>query len=94
MEALEQAGNYLPSTVKDFSVKASIGRSETDSFDNVMLFVSVSEAVALFGRYLRFSLVEQSDNNNSSTLNVNLPVPLYHAKQGYCLILSAHDFLP
>ena len=36
-----------------------------------MLFVSVSEAVALFGRYLRFNLVEQSDNNNNSTLNVN-----------------------
>ena len=41
---------------------------KTDSFDNVMLSVSVSEAVALFGLYLRFNLVEQSDNNNNRTL--------------------------
>ena len=81
-EALEQAGNYLPSTVKDFSVKASIGRSETDSFDNVMLFVSVSEAVALFSRYLRFNLVEQSDNNNNSTLNVNDQSPSIMQSKG------------
>ena len=60
-------GWELPAKYKDFSVKASIGRSKTDSFDNVMLSFSVSEAVALFGRYLRFNLVEQSDNNNNST---------------------------
>ena len=45
MEALE-TGWELPAKYKDFSVKASIGRSKTDSFDNVMLSVSVSEAVA------------------------------------------------
>ena len=73
-------GWEFPAKYKDFSVKASIGRSKTDSFDNVMLSVSVSEAVALFGQYLRFNLVEQSDNNNNSTLNVNDQSPLY-AKQ-------------
>ena len=52
-------GWELPAKYKDFSVKASIERSKTDSFDNVMLSVSVSEAVASFGRYLRFNLVEQ-----------------------------------
>ena len=66
---------------KDFSVKASIGRSKTDSFDNVKLSVSVSEAVALFGRYLRFNLIEQSDNNNNSTLNVNDQSPSMQSKR-------------
>ena len=42
-------GWELPAKYKDFSVKASIGRSKTSSFDNVMLSVSVLEAVALFG---------------------------------------------
>ena len=80
MEALEQAGNYLPCTKTSLS-KASIGRSKTDFFDNVMLSVSVSEAVALFGRYLRFNLVEQSDNNNNSTLNVNDQSPSMQSKR-------------
>ena len=39
-------GWELPAKYKDFSVKASIGRSKTDSFDNVMLSVSVSEAAS------------------------------------------------
>ena len=47
----------------------------------IMLSVSVSEAVALFGRYLRFNLVEQSDNNNNSTLNVNDQSPSMQSKR-------------
>ena len=74
-------GWELPAKYKNFSVKASIGRSKTDSFDNVMLSVSVSEAVALFGRYQRFNLVEQSDNNNNSTLNVNDQSPSMQSKR-------------
>ena len=74
-------GWELPAKYKDVSVKASIGRSKTDSFDNVTLSVSVSEAVALFGRYLRFNLVEQSDNNNNSTLNVNDQSPSMQIKR-------------
>ena len=74
-------GWELPAKYKDFSVKASIRRSKTDSFDNVMLSVSVLEAVALFGRYLRFNLVEQSDNNNNSTLNVNDQSPSVQSKR-------------
>ena len=74
-------GWELPAKYKDFSVKASIGRSKMDSFDNVMLYVSVSEAVALFGRYQRFNLVEQSDNNNNSTLNVNDQSPSMQNKR-------------
>ena len=77
MEALEQAGNYLPSTKTSLSIR----RSKTDSFDNVMLSVSVLEAVALFGRYLRFNLVEQSDNNNNSTLKVNDQSPSMQSKR-------------
>ena len=46
-----------------------------------MLYVSVSEAVALFGRYLRFNLVEQIDNNNNSTLNVNDQSPSMQSKR-------------
>ena len=74
-------GWELPAKYKDFSFKASIGRSKTDSFDNVMLSVSVSEVVALFGRYLSFNLVEQSDNNNNSTLNVNDQSPSMQSKR-------------
>ena len=79
MEALEQAGNYLPSTKTSLSKRQS--DSKTESFDNVMLSVSVSEAVALFGRCLRFNLVEQSDNNNNSTLNVNDQSPSMQSKR-------------
>ena len=46
-----------------------------------MLSVSVSEAIALFGRYLRFNLVEQSDNNKDSTLNVNDQSPSMQSKR-------------
>ena len=74
-------GWELPAKYKDFSVKASIGRSKTDTFDNFMLSVSVSEAVALFGRYLSFNLVEQSDNNNSNTLNVDDQSPSMQSKR-------------
>ena len=73
-------GWELPAKYKDFSSKASIGRSKTDSFDNVMLSVSVSEAVALFGQYLRFNLVEQSDIYNNSTLNVDDQSPSMQSK--------------
>ena len=80
MEALEQAGNYLPSTKTSLSKRQSEG-SKTDFFDNVMLSVSVSVAVALFGGYLRFNLVEQSDNNNNSTVNVNDQSPSMQSKR-------------
>ena len=57
-----------------------------------MLSVSVSEAVALFGRYLRFNLVEQSDNNNNSTLNVNDQSPSMQSKRSAfeVLMTSSH----
>ena len=80
MKALEQAENYLPSTKTSLSKRQSEGQKRTP-LTMIMLSVSVSEAVALFGRYLRFNLVEQSDNNNNSTLNVNDQSPSMQTKR-------------
>ena len=80
MEALEQAWNYLPSTKTSLSKRQSEGQKRTP-LTMIMLSVSVSEAVALFGRYLRFNLVEQSDNNNNSTLNVIDQSPSMQSKR-------------
>lgn len=44
-----------------YAVEASIGKSKTDSFDRVMLSVGINETVGLFGRYVRYNLVENHD---------------------------------
>ena len=76
------SGWELPAKYKDFSVKASIGRSiRTPLTMSSCLLVSRKLRVALFGRYLRFNLVEQSDNNNNSTLNVNDQSPSMQSKR-------------
>ena len=95
MEALEQAGNYLPSTKTSLSKRQSEGQKQTP-LTMIMLSVSVLEAVALFGRYIRFNLVEQSDNNNVSSLNVNDQSPSMQSKRSAFEVLMTpvkHHYL-
>ena len=51
----------FPVKYRSYAEQASIGRSRVDSFDNVMISVSGSYSMHLFGQYL----MEQSGNKNS-----------------------------
>ena len=48
----------FPEKLREHSVGASIGRSKIDAFDSISINSPVSDAVSIFGRYIKFELHE------------------------------------
>ena len=73
----------FPEKYKSYTEQASIGRSRVDSFDNVMISISGSYSMPLFGQYL----LEQSEGKN------NINIDASHSNDSMPSERSAFDLL-
>ena len=56
----------------DYLISTSIGRSKTDSFDNISANVSVLDATSTFGRYIMYKLHKPEPKNPESSSSCNI----------------------